>query len=158
MRGCLMSITFNLADKSNSVIFAFAYATTGLSELNDEKDMFRVDLYRTVSRVPENDHLSLVKDADTRTRVRGTEENREVTEAYEKDSRASDSNVIALLPMADGNKLIKGSDLFSTRKGGSSRTFNGVASHPADREDMTCIITRQGKRRVVRRATVHLLA
>ncbi|CAM9208132.1 unnamed protein product, partial [Sphacelaria rigidula] len=46
--------------------------------------------------------------------------------------------------------------LFSTPKGNTSRTFNGVASRPADRKRIDYIITRQDHRRLVRNVAVHL--
>ena len=67
----LMSMTFNLAGKSNAITFVVAYGPTDtVSNTREQKDMFWADLESTVSRVPTSDYLFVSLDANARTGVR----------------------------------------------------------------------------------------
>ena len=53
-----MSITFNLAGKSNAITFVVAYGPTDtVSDMREQKDVFWADLESVVSRVPSSDYL-----------------------------------------------------------------------------------------------------
>ena len=53
----LMSMTFNLAGKSNAITFVVAYGPTDtVSNTLEQKDAFWADLDSTVSRVPSSDY------------------------------------------------------------------------------------------------------
>ena len=151
-----MSMTFNLAGKSNAVTFVVACGPTDtVSNTREQKDVFWADLESSVSRVPSSDYLFVLKDANARTGVRmGEEEDCKVIGAYDKDTRVSDSNGTSLLRFADDKKLALVNTFFSVPKGCTSRTFNGT--RPVDRKRIDYIITRQSHRKLVRNVTVHL--
>ena len=109
-----------------------------------------------VRRVPLKHHLFILMDANTRTGVRTSEEERKIVGTYGRDARANDSNGTALMQFASDNKLALVNTFFSTPKGNTSRTFNGAANRPADRKRIDYIITRQCHRRLVRDVTVNL--
>ena len=152
----LMSMTFNLAAKSNAVTFVVAYGPTDtVSNTREQKDEFWPDLESVVSRVPSSDYLLVLIYANARTGVRmGEEENCKVIGAYGRDSQVSDSNGTSLLRFVGDNKLALVNTFFSVPKGCTSRTFNGT--RPADRKRIDYTITRQPHRKLVRNVTVHL--
>ena len=54
----LMSMTFNLTDKSNSITFVVLYGPTDtVSNTRQQKYVFWADLESAVSRVPSNDYV-----------------------------------------------------------------------------------------------------
>ena len=151
----LMSMTFNLTDKSNAITFVVAYGPTDtVSNTRQQKDVFWAVLESAVSRVPSSDYLYILIDANARAGVRMGEENRKVIGAYGRDNRVSDSNGTLLLRFAGDNKLALVNTFVSVPKGCTSRTFNGT--RPADRKRIDYIITRQSHRKLVRNVTVHL--
>ena len=114
------------------------------------------ELDSIVHRVPLKHHLFILMVANARTGVRTSEEERKILGAYGRDLRANDSNGIAPMQFSSGNKLALVNTFFSTPKGNTSRTFNGDAYRPADKQRIDYIITRQGQqRRLVRNVTVH---
>ena len=150
-----MSMTFNLAGKSNAITFVVAYGPTDtVSNTREQKDVFWADLESAVSPVPSSDYLLVSIDANARIGVRmGEEEGCKVTGAYGRDTRVSDSNGTSLLRFAGDNKLALVNTFFSVPKRGTSRTFNGT--RPADRKCIDYIIMRQPHRKPVRNVTVH---
>ena len=152
----LMSMTFNLAGKSNAVTFFVAYGPTyTVSNTRNQKDVFWADLESALSRVSSSDYLFVLIDANARTDVRmGEEEDCKVIRAYGRDTRVSDSNGTLLLRFAGDNKLALVNTFFSVPKGCTSRTFNGT--RPMDSKRIEYIITRQSHRKLVRNVTVHL--
>ena len=70
-----MSMTFNLAGKSNAITLAVAYGPTDtVSSTREQKGDFWADLDSAVSRVPTNDYLLVLVDANARIGVRIGEE------------------------------------------------------------------------------------
>ena len=56
----LMSMTFNLAGKSNAVTFVMAYGPTDtVSNTREQKDVFWADLESAANRVPSSDYICL---------------------------------------------------------------------------------------------------
>ena len=151
----LMSTTFNLTDKSNAVTFVVAYGPTDtVSNTQEQKNVFWVDLESAVGRVPSSDDRFFFIAAKARTGVRMGEEDCKVIGSYGRDTRVSDSNGTSLLRFAGDNKLALVNTFFSVPKGCTSRTFNGT--QPTDRKRIDYIITRQSHRKLVRNVTVHL--
>ena len=151
----LMSMTFNLAGKSNAITFLVAYGPTDIvSNAREQKDAFWVDLDSAVSRVPSSDYMFVLIGANARTSVRVGEEDCKVVGAYDRDTRVSDSNGTSLLRFAGDNKRALVNTFFSVPKGCTSRTFN--STRPLDRKRIDYIITRQPHRKLVRNVTVHL--
>ena len=71
----LMSMTFNLAGKSNAITFVVANGPTyTVSNTREQKDAFWADLDSAVSRVPRSDYQFAFLDANARTGVRIGEE------------------------------------------------------------------------------------
>ncbi|CAN0156253.1 unnamed protein product, partial [Ascophyllum nodosum] len=63
----LMSMTFNLAGKSNAITFLVAYGPTDtVPNMREQKDAFWVDLGSAVSCVPSSDYLFVLIDANAR--------------------------------------------------------------------------------------------
>ena len=124
----LMSMTFNLAGKSNAVTFVVAHGPTDtVSKTREQKNMFWVDLESAVSRAPSRDYLFVLIDANARTGVRmGEEEGCRVIGAYCRVTRVNDSNGTSLLRFAGDNKLAPVNTFFSVPKGCTYRTFNGT--------------------------------
>ena len=150
-----MSMTFNLAGKSNAITFVVAYGPTEtVSNTREQKDAFWVDLDSAISRVPSSDCLFVSIDTNAITGVRIGEEDCEVIVAYGRDTGVSDRNETSLLRFAGDNKLALFNTFFFVLKGCTSRTFNGT--RPADRKRIDYIITRQPHRKLVRTVTVHL--
>ena len=138
--GRLMSMTFNLAGKSNAITFVVAYGPTDtVSNTWEQKDVVWADLESAVNRMPSSDYLFVSIDANARNGVRIGEEGCEVIGAYGRDNRVSDSNGTSLLRFAGDNKLALVNMFFSVPKECTSRTFNGT--RPADRKRIDCIIT-----------------
>ena len=150
----LMSMTFNLSGKSNTVTFVAAYGPTDtVSNTRKQKNVFWADLESAVSRVPSSDYLFVLIYANARTGVRmGEEKGCKVIGAYGRDTQVSDSNGTSLLRFAGDNKLALVNTLFSVPKGCTSRTFNGT--RPVDRKRIDYIITRQSHRKLLRNVTV----
>ena len=147
----MMSMTFNLAGKSNAITFVVAYCPTyTVSNTREQKDAFWADLDKVVSRVPSSDYLLVKIYANARTGIRIEEEDCKVIGACGRDIRVSDSNGTSLLGFAGDNKLV--STFFSVPKGYISRTFNGTRT--ADKKRINYIITRQSHRKLVRDVTV----
>ena len=66
----LMSMTFNLAGKSNAFTFVVAYGSTNTaSNTREQKDTFWADLDSAVSRVPSSDYIFGSIEANARTGV-----------------------------------------------------------------------------------------
>ena len=99
--------------------------------------MFWTELDSIAHRVPLKHHLSILMDTNARTGVRTSEEERKIVGAYGRDLRANDSNGIALMQFASDNKLALVNTFFSAPKGNTSRTFNGAANRPADKNAVT---------------------
>ena len=151
----LMSMTFNLAGKSNAITFVVAYRPTDtVSNTRQQKDVFWADLESAVSRVPSSGCLFVLTEANARTGVRMGEEDCKVIGAYGRDTRVSYSNGTSLLRFAGDNKLALVNTFFSAPKGCTSRTLNGT--RPANRKPIDYNITRQSHRKPVRNVTVHL--
>ena len=156
----LMSMTFNLAGKSNAVTFVVAYGPTDtVSNTREQKDVFWADLETAVSRVPSrvpsSDYVFVLLDANARTGVRmGKEDCKVIIGVYGRDTRLSDSNGISLLRFAGDNKLALVNMFVSVPKVCTFRTFNGTRT--ADRKRIDYIITRQSHHKLVRNVTVHL--
>ena len=71
MNELLMSMTFNLAGKSNAITFVVGYRSTDtVSNTREQKDAFWVDLDSAVSRVLSIGYLFVSIDANARTGVR----------------------------------------------------------------------------------------
>ena len=120
----LMSMTSNLAGKSNAITFVVAYGLTDtVYNTQEQKDAFWADLYCVVSRVP---YLFGLIDDDARTGVRIGEENCKVIGAYGRDTRVSDSIGTSLLRFTGDNKLALVNTLYSVPKRCTSRTFDGT--------------------------------
>ena len=129
----LMSMTFNLTDKSNAVTFIVAYGPTDtVSNTRKHKDVLWADLESAVSRVPSSDYLFVLIDSNARTGVLMGEEDCKVVGSYGRDTPVTDSNGTSLLRFAGDNKLALVNTLFSVPKGCTSRTFNGT--RPPDRK------------------------
>ena len=77
--------------------------------------MFWTELDSVVHRVPLKHHLFILMDANARTGVRTSEEERKIVGAYGRDLRANDSNGIALMQFASDNKLALVNTFFSTK-------------------------------------------
>ena len=121
----LMSMTFNLAGKSNAVTFV-AYSSAGtVSNTREHRDAFWVDLDITVSRVHSSDYLFYIY-ALTMTGVRIREDDCKVIGAYGIDTQVSDSKGTSLSWLTGDNKLALVNTLFSVPKGYTSCTFNGT--------------------------------
>ena len=151
----LMSMTFNLAGKSNAIAFVVAYGLTDTVHNNQEqKDAFWADLHCAVSRVPSSDYMFGLIDDDARTGVRIGEEDCKVIGAYGRDTRVSDSIGTSLLQFAGDNKLALVNTLYSVPKRCTSRTFDGT--RPMNRKRIDYNIPRQPHRKLVRNVTVHL--
>ena len=90
----LVSMTFNLAGKSNAITFVVAYGPTDtVSNTREQRDAFWVDLDSAVSRVPRGDYMFVLIYANARNGVQiGGEEDYKVIGAYGRDTRVSDSN------------------------------------------------------------------
>ena len=147
----LMSMTFNLAGKSNAITFVEAYGPTDTaSNTREQKDALWADLDSAVSRVPSSDYMFVSIDDNARTDVRMGE----VIGTYGRDTRVSDSNGTSLLRFAGDNKLALVNTFFSVPKGCTSHLFNGT--RPAHRKRVDYIITRQLYRKLARNVTVHL--
>ena len=80
----LMSMTLNLAGKSNAISFVVAYGPTDtVSNTLEPKDVFWADLESAVSRVLSSDYLFVLIYANARTGVgMGEEEDWKVIGAY----------------------------------------------------------------------------
>ena len=149
----LMSMIFNLAGKSNAIIFGVAYGPTDtVSTTREQKGALWADLDSAISRVPSSDYLFVLIYA--RSGVRIGEENGKITKSYGRDSWISDSNEISLLRFAGDNKLALVNMFFSVPKKCTSRTFNGT--HPEDRTRLDYFITRQPYLKLARNVTFHL--
>ena len=138
----LMSITFNLAGKSNPITFVVPYGPIDtVSSMWEQKDAFWVDLDSADSRVPNSDCLFVLMNAKSRTGAQIGEEDCKVIGAYGRDTWANGSNRISLLRFAGDNKIVPVNTFFSVPKRCTSRTFNGTRF--ANRERLDYIITRQ---------------
>ena len=94
----LMSMSFNLAGKSNAITFVVAYGPTDtVSYTRVQKYAFWADLDSAVSRVPSSDYTFVSIDTNARTRVRVGEEDCKVIRACGGDTWVSDSNGTSLL-------------------------------------------------------------
>ena len=69
-----MSMTFNLAGKSNAITFVVAYAPTDTPQSREERDVLWIELDSIVHRVSLKHHLFILMDANARTGVRTSEE------------------------------------------------------------------------------------
>ena len=151
----LMSMTFNLAGKSNAITFVMTYGPTdAVFNTLEQKNAFWADLFCVVGRVPSSEYLFVLIDANARTGVRIGEEDSKVNGAYSRDTRVIDSNGTSLLRFVSDNKLALANTFFSALKGSTSRTLNGT--RPTDRKRIDYNITRQPHRKFVRNVTVHL--
>ena len=122
----LMSMTFNLAGKSNAITFVVAYGPTyTVSSTREQKDAFWEDLDSAVS-LPSSDNLFVLIDANARAGELIGDKDCKVIWAHGRDTRVSDSNGTSLLRFAGDNKLSLVNTFFSVRKGCTSRTFNGT--------------------------------
>ena len=65
-----MSMTSNLAGKSNAITFVVAYGTTDtVFSTREQKNAFWTNLDNAVNRVPSNDYLFVLTDANAKTGV-----------------------------------------------------------------------------------------
>ena len=120
----LMSMTFNLAGKSNAITFVVTCGPTEtVSYTREHKGAFWADLYSAVSRVPSSDYQFVLIDANAGTGVRIGEEDCKVIGALGRDTWVSDSNGTSLSRFAGDSKLSFVNMFFSFLKGCTSRTF-----------------------------------
>ena len=106
------------------------------------------DLDSAVSRVPSNDYLFVLIDANARIDVRIGDKDSKAIEAYRRDARVSDnSNGTSLFRFAGNNKLALVNTLVSVPKGCTSLTLN--VTQPTDGKRFGCIITQQPHTKLV---------
>ena len=92
-----MSMSFNLAGKSNAITFVVAYSPTDTaSNAREQKDAFEVDLDSAVSRVPSSDYLFVLIYVNARIGVRIGEEDCKVIGACGRDTQVVGSNGTSL--------------------------------------------------------------
>ena len=128
-----MSMTFNLAGKSNDISFDVAYdLKNAVSHARKQKDVFWVDFNSALSRVSSSDYPFVLIDANARTGVRMGEEDCKVIGAYRRDTRVVESNGTLLWRFKGDIKLALVKKLSSVLKGCTSRTFDGT--RPVDRK------------------------
>ena len=128
-----MSMTFNLASKSNAITFVVAYGATEdtVSKSRGQKDVFWVDLDCAVNRAPSSNYLIILVNVTVRTG--GVQIGEENGKAHARDTRVCDSNRTSLFRFASDNKLALANTFFFVPKGCASRTFDG-STRPADRK------------------------
>ncbi|CAM9708979.1 unnamed protein product, partial [Sphacelaria rigidula] len=138
----LMSMTFNLAGKSNAATSVVVYAHTDNPQSREERDVFWTELDGIVNPIPPKHHLFISMNANARTIARTGEKKRKIVGALGRDSRSSDSNCTSLMQFAGDNRLSLVNKFFPTPEENTSRTFNAVANRPADRKRIDYIIAR----------------
>ena len=100
--------------------------------------MFWTELDSIVHRVPLKHHLFILMDANARTGVRTSEEQRKIVGAYGRDARANDSNGIALMQSANDKKLALVNTFFR----------RAIISDPDRRQQLTQLIISELKQSI----------
>ena len=125
----LLKVTLDLRGRAKAVSFVVAYAPTETADVS-RKNIFWAALDSAVKDVPPHEQLFVLMDANARTGKRreggvGSKDN-EVLGAYGRDTL--NDNGERLLTFAANHGLALVNTFFSTRKSGTSRTFNGSSS------------------------------
>ena len=152
----LMAMRFEISGQSGAVNFVSAYAPTKVSK-DETKQAFWDRLDSLVQWIPAKECLYVLMDANARTgrRIQGESlQDEGILGTYGRDE-LNDNGKLLLSFTAD-NKLTIMNTFFSTRKGGVSHTYNGVAgSRTSDFKRIDYVLTLQAHRRRVRNVVVY---
>ena len=151
----LMAMRFEISGHRGAINFIAAYAPTEVAK-GEAKQAFWDNLDDLMKRIPSKECVYVMIDANARTGQRMEESLQEegVLGAYGRDELNDNGHL--LLTFAADNRLAITNTFFSTRKGGISHTYNGVAGNRAsDFKRIDYILTRQAHRGRVRNVVVH---
>ena len=152
----LISMRFEMWGQHQAVNFVVGYAPTEPSD-SEKKRAFWHRLDSLVQRIPKNECLFVLMDANARTgeKIQGERmEDDGVHGAYGRDEL--NNNGKRLLNFATDNRLAVTNTFFSTRKGGISHIYNGVIGDRAgDFKRINYVLTRQAHRPRVHNVKVH---